>query len=416
MSLLNDMLRNLEKRNQEHNKKHLGQIVIPELQAAPPSKKKPWELMLKPLVICLMILLLITTGYLSIKLVDLLKKKHLLDFLSTPAINQKLAKLTPSFPKSNTTLQNIFITRGTSEIVIQFIFDTAVRYQLTENNDHSQSTITLNDVNFNANLPLLPVAFVKALTTKTVGNDLQITMETAPGTEIKIMQDQTQKPVRLIFILTNNTSNQKPTVLVQPIVSKTQVPPTPEELALTDYQDALNLVDHGYPDQAIPLLAKVVQNDPQLVAARKMLVTLLIQNNEINSATDYVKSGLKIRPDAIELLELDAKLLLLKHHPEEALHILQKASPPITQEPEYYALLASVQQQLGRATIAEQIYTQLLTLDESNANWWLGIGLAMETQKKNNNALQAYQQAARLGGLSPRLQANVQERIVRLTR
>ncbi|CAL7964120.1 MSHA biogenesis protein MshN [Gammaproteobacteria bacterium] len=411
MSLLNDMLRNLEKRNQDQAKKQIGRIVLSGLQAAAPIKKQPWRLVCKTFIICFVVFLLIMVGYLSINLVNLPK----LDFLGfkTQASNPKPITQAPNPPKPKAILQNIFINRGNSEIVIQFTFDMVVHYQLSENSNHSQSTITLNDVSFNASLPLLPVDFVKTLTAKTVGNDLQITMETMPGTEIKVMQNQMQKPMRLVFILTNT---QKPITLAQPTMNKTLVPPTSEELALADYQDALNFIDHGYPDQAIPLLTKVVHNDPELVAARKILVTLLMQHNDINRATDYVKAGLKTRPDATELIELDAKLLLIKHSPKEALKTLQKASPPVTQQPEYYALLASVQQQLGHPIIAEQIYAQLLTFDSGNANWWVGMGLALESQNKNNNALQAYKQATQLGSLSSHLQANVQEKIARLTR
>jgi predicted Zn-dependent protease len=407
MSLLNDMLRNLEKRSQKQTKKQVGKIVLSGLQAAAPSKKKSWRIAFKALVICFVIFLLIMLGYLPINLITLLKKKQLLDFLVLQT------QATKSKPAPRAVLQNIFINRGNSEIVIQFTFNAVVRYQLSENSDHSQSAITLRDVSFNASLPLLPIDFVKTLTAKTIGNDLQIIMETKPGTEIKVMQNQMQKPMRLVFILTNT---QKPEALVKPTMNKTLVPPTPGELALADYQDALNFIDHGYPEQAIPLLAKVVQNDPELVAARKMLVTLLIQHNDINRATGYVKAGLKIKPVAVELIELDAKLLLIKHRPKEASQALQKASPPITQYPEYYALLASVEQQLDNPAIAEQIYTQLLALDSSNANWWVGMGLALESQNKNNTALQAYKQATELGSLSSRLQANVQERITRLTR
>ncbi|MEI8055620.1 MAG: tetratricopeptide repeat protein [bacterium] len=403
MSLLNDMLRDLEKRSQNQTKKQTGKIVFSGLQAAAPIKKKSWILIFKVLVTCFIAFLLIT--YFPTNLITIP------NFFAAP---KPIIAQTPttSSSKSKATLQNIFINRTASEIVIQFTFDTVIHYKLSENNDHSQSTITLSDVSFNASLPLLPIDFVKTLTAKAVGNDLQITMETMPGTEIKVMQNQMQKPVRLIFILTNTPP--KPAAPVQPAMNKTLAPPTYEELALSDYQDALDFIDHGYPDQAIPLLTKVVRNDPKLVAARKILIALLMQHNDINKATDYVKAGLKITPDAIELIELDARLSLIKHHPEKALKVLQKASPPITQEPEYYALLASVQQQLDHATIAEQIYTQLLDLDSSNANWWVGMGLALESQKKYNNALQAYKQATQLGNLSSNLQANVQERIARL--
>ena len=410
MSLLNNMLKNLEKRNQEQVQKSTDQPVLSELQA-PPAKKRSWAFTIKLLEICLIIFLSITVVYLSIQLFDSLKKRHLLNFIVTPASQAKSANLTVKSPKSKATLQNIFITRGASEIVIQFTFDMVVRYQLSENNEHSQSIITLSNVNFNANLPLLPVDFIRALTTKTIGNDLQITMETAPGTEIKVMQDQTQKPVRLIFILTNNPA---PVVLTQPEMKKTPVLPTPEEQATADYQEALDLVAHDKLSQAITLLMKVVQVEPGLVAARKTLVTLLIKSSQIDTAASYVETGLKITPDAIDLIELDARLLLLKNRPEEALRILQTISPLIMQEPEYYALLASVQQRLGQVALAEQIYKQLLTLDHGNANWWVGMGLALESQKKNNTALQAYQQALSLGGLSSRLQINVQEKIAKL--
>ena len=97
-------------------------------------------------------------------------------------------------------------------------------------------------------------------------------------------------------------------------------------------------------------------------------------------------------------------------------YLQQKISPAITQEPEYYALIASLKQQLGNAAAAEQIYKQLLTIDSSNANWWVGMGLALESQDKKNDALRYYRQANTLGGLSPHLQMGIQERIARLGR
>lgn len=403
------MLKNLEKRYRDKAQKPIDQSMLLGLQAAP-DKKRSW---LRPVAICLMVLVLITTIYLSIGLVGSLKKKHLLDFIFTPAGNLKVENLVPAPLKSNATLQNIFITRAASEIVIQFTFDMMVSYQLRENTDHSESTIILNNVNYGANPPILPVGFVKALNTKVVGKDLQITMETIPGTEIKVMQDQTQKPARLIFILTNNLQT---VVLAKPEMKKTLVPPTSEEIALTDYQDALDFIAHGHLEQAVSLLTKVVQADPKLVAARKTLVALLIKSDQIDSATRYVESGLKITPDAIDLIELDAKLLLIKNNPQAALRVLQKVSPQLMQEPEYYALLASVEQQLGFAPSAEQIYKQLLSFDRSNANWWVGLGLALESQKKNNSALQAYKKAFSLGGLSSGLKMSVQGKIAGLTR
>lgn len=409
MSLLNDMLKNLEKRKPDTAQKPLEQPVMSGLQA-PVIEKPRWRFKAKWLEFGVIIILLMAIVYLSSHLFDVFKKKHL---LNVPVHNTTPTNLVMKPSKSSATLQNVFITRGTTEIVIQFTFDQVVRYQLSENREHSQSTITLSNVNFNNNFPLLPVGFIKALNTKVMGNDLQITMETEPGTEIKIMQDQTQQPVRLIFIL---TSNPPPVAVTQPEMQKVPVLPTPEEQATADYQEALNLVEHDKLSQAITLLMKVVQTSPELLAARRTLITLLMKSDQIDTATNYVEAGLKITPDAIDLIELEARLLLLKNRPEEALKVLQKISPLIMQEPEYYALLASVQQRLGQYAAAEQIYQQLLALDRGNANWWVGMGLALESQKKNNTALQAYQQASSIGGLSSRLQMNVQEKITKLSK
>lgn len=408
MSLLNDMLKNLEKRDQKPALKPFDQPAVPGLQT-PLNKERRWRFSAKWLEFGLIICLLIAIVYFSNQLLGVFKKKQVF-YVSS---HTKFANLVEKSSKTNAQLQNVFITRGTSEIVIQFTFNQVVHYQLKQNNERSQSVITLSDVSVNTNLPLLPAGFIKAINTKVVGNDLQITMETVPGTEIKIMQDQTQKPVRLIFILTNNPP---PVGVTQPEMKKIPVSSTPEEQAAADYQAALDLVAQDKLSQAIMLLMKVVRTDPELVAARKTLVTLLIRSDQIDVAIGYVEAGLRATPDSVDFIELDARLLLLKNRPGEALKVLQKISPLIMQEPEYYALLASVQQRLGQYAIAEQIYKQLLALDRDNANWWVGMGLTLESQQKNNTALQAYQQAVAIGGLSSRLQMNVQEKIIKLTR
>jgi len=410
MSLLNDMLKNLEQRKQEQKKPtvdvHSENV---NLQAAEVSKK--YALPTPKLVgVFLLIIVLLAVVY---WLWHSPQKKQLVNAKLAVVSNSKPVDLVMKATATNANLQNVYITRGNTEIVMQFTFDKPVHYNLIENDDRSHNIVTLNNVTFNsANLPLLPVGFIKVITAKAVGSDLQIIMETVPGTEIKIMQDQMQKPVRLIFILTNNPK----VPVVQPEMKKTPVQPTREEQALADYQEALSLVAQDHINQAINLLTKAIKSSPELVVARKNLIALLIKTDQLDLATAYVESGLKLTPDSIDLITLDARILLLRNHPEAALQILQKISPLIMQEPGYYALLASVQQSLGQFAMAEQLYKRLLALDRDNGNLWAGLGLALESQKKNNSACQAYQQALDLGNLSPSLQTDIQERINKLTR
>lgn len=405
MSLLNEMLKNLHQRNQQQAQQQITKTMLNGVQV-PPPKISFWTPLLKPYILSMIIMALIVLGYCSIGLVKTMHKKHL------PA--RLFTKILPQTYNARATLQNVFVTHTATEIILQFTFDKIVQYQLHTNTERSQHTLNLTNVNFNNKL-LAPVDFIKTFTTKTIGKDSQLLIDTTPGTEIKVMQDQTQKPIRLVLIFSNNT--QPAVEPPKPAMIKTLAPlppPKPEEVALTDYQDALSLIEHDYIEQAVPLLKKALTEDPSLVAARKDLVVLLMQDNEITEANNYIQAGLKLDPYAVALIELEAKLLLTKQQPEAALKTLQKISPAINEEPEYYALLASLKQQLGDAITAEKIYQQLLTIDSSNANWWVGMGVALESQDKKNEALRYYQRANAMGGLSPRVQMGIQERIAKL--
>jgi len=197
-------------------------------------------------------------------------------------------------------------------------------------------------------------------------------------------------------------------------VQKVAVPLSRDEQANVDYQNALNLIAKDNFDEAIFGLKKIVNDVPELLPARRALVVLLMKRDHIDEAASYLATGLKLTPESLDLLELDARLFLLRGNPAQALLVLQKVSPDIAQDPDYYALVASVHQRLGKYDVAAQIYQQLLAINRSNSNWWIGLGLALESQKKTNTALQAYQQALTLGDLSPSLQMSVQEKIARL--
>jgi len=197
-------------------------------------------------------------------------------------------------------------------------------------------------------------------------------------------------------------------------VSVVPIPLTPEQQAEKKYDQALaELNDGSYPD-AIQDLQSTLEVKPDYLPAEQALITLLIQQGQYNLANQYLNQALIQRPQNTRLLQLKARLQIVRGHLSNALATLQSYSPPLSDDPNYYALIAAIQQRLGNYSVADQLYRQIIAIEPGNAKWWLGLGIALENLHKNNEAIEAYQRAASLGTLDPNLQAYVIAKITKL--
>lgn len=201
---------------------------------------------------------------------------------------------------------------------------------------------------------------------------------------------------------------------VQHAMTKVKLPQTQEQLTILHYQQAMQAVGQGRYGDAINMLTNLVKAAPYYLLAREQLVTLLIKQNRTAQAQQWLMRGLKQRPDYVPFVELDARILLVNGQTEKALDVLQTISPQITQYPEYYVILADVQQQLGNAVVAASIYEKLLHYDPSNSYWWMGLGISLEKSGQKNLALTAYSKALSTGSLNFSLNNYVQLRVNKL--
>lgn len=94
--------------------------------------------------------------------------------------------------------------------------------------------------------------------------------------------------------------------------------------------------------------------------------------------------------------------------------LLQSPQPALYEEPEYYALLAATQQRLGRYDEAVAGYRQLLLVFPENGTWWMGLGIALESNGQRTEAGDGYRRALATPGLRPELAQYVRQRLAAL--
>lgn len=203
----------------------------------------------------------------------------------------------------------------------------------------------------------------------------------------------------------------KSTRQLSSFMQKVAIPITTKQIYEEEYQQAVNSIQQGNLLQATNQLVTLVNKDPSYLKAREQLVALLLKQGRVMEAYRWLVPGLKQTPSYLPFVQLDARILLLQGHVHRALAVLQTISPPITQDPSYYVLLADVQRELGNNATAIAIYEKLLSFDSSNSYWWMGLGICFEQEKNYNLAINAYNQALTTGSLNFNLVSFVQARL-----
>jgi MSHA biogenesis protein MshN len=84
--------------------------------------------------------------------------------------------------------------------------------------------------------------------------------------------------------------------------------------------------------------------------------------------------------------------------------------------PDYHAFLAGALEREQRHREAAEQYQAALRLAPGNGVWWMGLGMSLQADKRNAEALEAFQRARTSGMLSAELQAFVERRLQQMGR
>lgn len=436
MSVINKMLKDMEKRkatvshddqSDEQTRSPLSGLKPPKSASTERSRSNKQQIKLILLIVLLLIFLfliarLIYIRHESQKKVDLAQAtaqiaqrvraiKAARAVLSSVSLGSQggITSLSLSLSKVNRYSVKELKNTAALEWVLPNTSLTGTLPTVEDNPAVASITSVSKDHNLTINISLKPKAMylgVKQIQGETPALILNIQEPAPPAPTV----NEPSQPAPVAAPAKTNTAPSQPALAAMDF-SKTNVAQTPKEAAEQYYDQALQALGDGSQSQAISLLEQSLSARADYLPSQQALITLLVQQQQFNLANQYLNQALLQRPQNIELLQLKARVQLAQGHAAAALSTLESYSPSLSNNTDYYALIAAIQQRLGHYALAGELYRQVITVDPSNAKLWLGLGVCLERLNKVNAAVDAYQHAAELGTLSPSLQAFVSAKI-----
>ena len=403
MSIINQMLKDLNKRQSRQEGDEQNPLSGLNANHAPKDKKKKIILLIL-LAILVLIALYSFFGNSSKEKSKTIKAttSNLPTTLSSETIRKRL-------DKGPSVLNGVTISPLTEDQINQIQsqeltlnFDNATpKFHIQKDLAHHKLILDLLDSESNSPLTIHDNSIISKLLSNSDNDTITLTLtliDSISNIDIK----QTDKS--LIIMLTAST-NAEPTHAEVVVEEPQVIQLSPEQQRQEAYDNALSFIESGSIKQATLELQDILNKTPNFLVARNTLATLYLQNNDITNANKQIDEGLKLTPKDVTLVTLKARILLNQGDESLALTTLQTISPELKQAPDYYATLAATQQRLGNYAYAAQYYRQLTSDYPGHGVWWLGLGIALQASGQNNDALHAYQRAVNTQSLKPNLLA-----------
>ncbi|MDF1766938.1 MAG: hypothetical protein P1V29_11190 [Gammaproteobacteria bacterium] len=219
-------------------------------------------------------------------------------------------------------------------------------------------------------------------------------------------QSEPVKEEAAVLLVSDDVSQAPPAAAVRETAK-----PSVNELDVMNVQQALGLLAEGKETEAFELLRSYLQRAPASHQSRETLIKLLLSRDAIAEAIALADVGLSQVPNHAGFKKAKARALIANESYAEAAALLIARAPQPGSDVEYFELLASAQLAAQDYSGASQIYSQLLQVDRQQARWWYGYAVAQDSLGESNNARQAYTQALRGTSLSANLRRRSEQRL-----
>jgi len=185
----------------------------------------------------------------------------------------------------------------------------------------------------------------------------------------------------------------------------------PIKTANSSYVDSIATYRAGDIPRTIDLLSSFLTDQPNSIKARELMVKVLLEQGDKREAKKVLSEGLRIKPDNTIFIKLYATLLFDEKQLDSAMSYLNKASPALHEDQDYYALKAAIFQRQERYNEAAKIYYNLVQVAPVSGIWWVGLGISLEGLGHKTDALLAYKRAQKYRTLTADIARFINNRI-----
>ena len=207
-------------------------------------------------------------------------------------------------------------------------------------------------------------------------------------------------------------SNIKIDKVVKPTLSISRKQLTAGELTQQKINQAEQALAENKLSKAEKLFEDVLLMTPEHKVARKQLAALWFGRQSYQPAINVLSQGIQLYPDDSEFRLMKARIYLNQGQTIAAVNTLKEL--PYVEDVEYQALLASHAQQISQFDIAATAYQLLAKLEPTAGRWWLGLAVAYDSNSEFDQAVIAYGQAIDKSDLSENARQFARQRVQEL--
>jgi hypothetical protein len=189
---------------------------------------------------------------------------------------------------------------------------------------------------------------------------------------------------------------------------------TPYQQSENHYRQAVNLLQQGRVVETLEELHKSLAADSGNIKARQMLISLLLENKRSDEALELLQDGVKRYPQNIDFIKTLARLKVDSGDDAGARDILEAGLIYSGQDAEYHAFYASLLQRNSQHDKAIEHYVIALQTSPSMPAWLVGVGISLQAVNKFHDASSAFRRAQDTGQLNPQLSQFVEQRLNQL--
>lgn len=448
MSLVNDMLNDLEQRRSKPSSASSAQLQW--LTGRAEIKKSRWPIWISFIILAIA---LVAVALLYRPSDSLLQAQAILDggtLKAASVTSNSTEGVTPSTLEptadAKPKLELVSIQKINNETKLLLQLDRMPGYQVTNNID--SLIVRLNNVQ--AHLPrqvgdlLKPVS---AINVRRSGNDLlvhialtepvqsRVSLKVQPLIQLEVFVSAISKsqasttnlsvkaPAKNLAkpeLSVQSSSMPNPAENTKRLVTKpatkkssplkTRLPPTLQQQDKRAVKEARNRLQLRQPQAAEQLLIALLSTYPDAPESNQLLLAMLLDQQRLDQAEQRLQLLANKKPLSLALVQLQARLFLLQAKPGKSVQLLRAQQPMMQINQEYYELLALSAQRDKQYGLSEKVYKALLNIDAGKGDWWAGLAIAEELQGQKADARQHYRQAVQANRTSDALRQYSRQR------